>query len=195
MLSELLKNKRLFYQLYNIDKETAQRYRQWPCPHCGDPLYFANYYRKPRGEPEGIPEEYFIKFSLCCGTQGCRQRLSPPSTRFLGRKVYWSPVILSIITDCQNHFKGKTLADLTRHTGISRHTLKRWLGFFRNTFPASPTWRKIRGYVSAYVGNDTLPSSLVNYYLTIKSKAEEALVSCLTFLSGDFTMYPEIRAG
>ena len=38
MLSELWKNKRLFYQLYNIDKETAQRYRQWPCPHCGGPL-------------------------------------------------------------------------------------------------------------------------------------------------------------
>ncbi len=76
MQSGLIKNKNLFIHLYEIDKNTAKHYRQLPCPHCGGPLYFSNCMRKPRGEPEDVPEEFFIQFSLCCGTEGCRKRLA-----------------------------------------------------------------------------------------------------------------------
>ena len=195
MLSELLKKKSLFYHLYKIDKETAEQYRQLPCPYCGGSLYFGNYLRKPRGEPDGIPEEYFIRFSLCCGTEGCRRRLIPPSCRFLDRKVYWFVVILSLIADRQNGTEKITIFELSLKTGISRNTIKRWICFFYDTFPASRTWLKIRGQVSACVSNNKLPASIVNYYLKLKSCAKDALVSCLVFLSGGSDMDQKIRAG
>ena len=86
MLSEVLKNESLFQDLYKIDLATAEQYRQMKCPHCQGPLYYANYPRKPRGEPDGVSEKYFLQFSLCCGAQGCRRRLIPPTCRFLGKK-------------------------------------------------------------------------------------------------------------
>jgi len=191
MLSELIKKKSLFSHLYKIDKETAERYRKLPCPHCGGPLYFSNYMRKPRGEPDDVPDKYFIRFSLCCGTQGCRKRFIPPSCRFLGRKVYWFAVILCVLTDWQNSLKKITRFDWCIRTDISRNTIMRWLTFFSDRFPASRTWLEIRGQVSACVSNNKLPSSLINYYQTFKSTAEDALVASLIFLSGGVG----IRAG
>ncbi len=191
MISELIKNKNLFSHLYKIDKTIAERYRRLPCPHCSGPLYFSNYMRKPRGEPDGVSDKYFIRFSLCCGTEGCRKRFMPPSCRFLERKIYWFAVILCIVSDWQNNVQKTTLFDWSKRTGISRHTIKRWITFFQVTFPASRAWRKIRGQVSACVYNNKLPSSLVNYCRSLKSTAKDALISSLVFLTGG----PGIRAG
>jgi len=191
MLSELIKKKNLFSHLYTIDKQTAEDYRQLPCPHCGGPLYFSNYKRKPRGEPEGVPEEYFVQFSLCCGTQGCRKRLMPPSCRFLGRKIYWFAVIVCILTDWQNNNEKVTIFDLSIQTGICWNTIKRWLAFFHDTFPAGRTWGMLRGQISACVRNNTLPSSFINYCRKFKSNVKDTLVSSLILLSGG----SKIRAG
>jgi hypothetical protein len=191
MLSELIKKKNLFSHLYEIDKKTAERYRQLPCPYCGGPLYFSNYMRKPRGEPEDVPEKYFIQFSLCCGTEGCRKRLTPPSCRFMGRKIYWFAVILCILTDFQNTNEKATVSDWSMRTGICRNTIKRWLAFFHDTFPASRIWRRLRGQISACVRNSSLPSSFINYCRTLKSTAKDALVIGLICLSDG----SKIRAG
>ena len=191
MLSELIKNKNLFSHLYKIDKKTAEQYRQLPCPHCGGPLYFSNYMRKPRGEPEDVPDKYFIRFSLCCGAEGCRKRLMPPSCRFLGRKIYWFAVIVCVLTDWQNANEKASMADWSVRTGICRHTIKRWIAFFHETFPTSRTWRRIRGQISACVRNSSLPSSFINYYRKLKSNAQDTLVSSLMILSGG----SKIRAG
>ncbi len=51
MLSKVIENESLFWDLYKIDLATAELYRQKKCPHCQGPLYYANYFRKPRGEP------------------------------------------------------------------------------------------------------------------------------------------------
>lgn len=195
MLTEALQKKNLFYRLYLIDKASADFYRQQPCPKCGGPLYFGNYFRKPRGEPEDTPEEYFLQFSLCCGITGCRRRLTPPSCRFLGQKVYWFPVLVSVVSDWQNGFFGNRFMGLVFETGISRHTLKRWVQYFKDTFPASSLWRKLRGQVPACVSNTHLPSSLVNFYLTLKTNAAKALIASLTFLSGRSCSHSKIRAG
>lgn len=191
MLSELIKKKNLFSHLYTIDKQTAEHYRQLPCPHCGGSLYFSNYMRKPRGEPEGVPEEYFVQFSLCCGTEGCRKRLMPPSCRFLGRKIYWFAVIVCILTDWQNTNEKVTIRDLCIQTGICRNTIKRWLSFFQDTFPSSQTWRRLRGQISACVRNSNLPASFINYCRKFKSNAKDTLISSLILLSGG----SKIRAG
>ncbi|MBF0234993.1 MAG: hypothetical protein HQK65_18450 [Desulfamplus sp.] len=195
MLSELLKKKSLFFLLYTIDKEIAEQYRSKRCPYCGGPLYYANYLRKPRGEPEGVPEECFILFSLCCGTEGCRCRVTPPSCRFLGRKVYWFVVILITAVDWQNNTEESSIFKLSKQLGISRNTLKRWFTFFRETFPRSQPWQRVRGQVPASVKNEALPSSLINHFLKVKSCAEEAVISCLKFLSLGADICSKIRDG
>ena len=102
MLSKLLKKKSLFCILYKIDKKIAEQYQAKPCPHCGGPLHYANYLRKPRGGPDDIPEKYLLQFSLCCGAKGCRRRVKVPSCRFNGRKVYRHAFILIVISERQN---------------------------------------------------------------------------------------------
>jgi len=194
MLSELLKNKNLFYHLYTIDKNVAEQYRQMPCPFCGGPLHFANYLRKPRGEPDGVPEECFIRFSLCCGTEGCRHRVMPPSCRFMGRKVYWHVVILIILSDWQ-HKAATNIFNLSKLFDVSRNTVTRWIAFYQDIFPSSPQWQLIRGQVAASIKNNELPANLVNYFLSFKSCAKSALVSCLKFLSQGSEFCQKTRAG
>lgn len=194
MLSELLKNKSLFYHLYTIDKDIAEQYRQMPCPYCGGPLYFANYIRKPRGEPEGVPEECFTRFSLCCGNEGCRHRVMPPSCRFMGRKVYWHIVILVIISNWQNK-KNLNIFKVSKLFDVSRNTITRWITFYQDIFPSSPQWQMIRGQVSVFIKNNKLPANLINYFLSFKSCAKDALVSCLKLLSQGSGFCKKIRAG
>lgn len=195
MLSELLKKKSLFHNLYTIDKNIADKYREKPCPYCGGPLHFANYLRKPRGEPDGLlSEEYFLRFSLCCGKEGCRHRVMPPSCRFLGKKVYWHPAILSIVTDIQSK-ESCSIPKLADLLTISRNSITRWLDFYANIFPSSSQWKIIRGLVITSVKNNELPAGLVNHFLSIKSSAQEALVSCLKFLIKGTAICQKIRAG
>jgi len=193
MLSEPLKNKSLFNHLYSIDKKIAEQYRQMSCPYCSGPLHFANYLRKPRGEPEGVSEECFIRFSLCCGKEGCRRRVMPPSCRFMGRKVYWYVVILVILSDWYN--KATNIFKLSKLFGVSRNTIDRWIVFYQDVFPSSPQWQLIRGQVAASIKNNELPANLVNYFLSFKSCTKDALVSCLKFLSQGSEFCQKIRAG
>lgn len=195
MLSEVLKNESLFSDLYKIDLAIAEQYRQKRCPFCKGPLHYANYPRKPRGEPDGLSEEYFLRFSLCCGKEGCRRRLIPPSCRFLGRKVYWYAAILTIVSDWQSKIQNMTISKLAREMMISRNTLKRWIHFFKNTFPVSFQWKRLRGRVSAIVKNAHLPGNLINFYLQQQSNIEKALISCLFFLSQDVEISQKTRAG
>lgn len=53
-------------------------------------MHRADYDRKPRGGPEHWSERH----SFCCDQDGCRRRHTPPSVRFLGRKVYVGFVVV-----------------------------------------------------------------------------------------------------
>jgi hypothetical protein len=194
MISEPLQNERFFYELYIIDTRIAEYYRRMPCPHCNGPLYFSNYFRIPRGETVvGLPKEYFIRYSLCCGNEGCRRRVIPPSCRFLDRKVYWHAAILIIMSEFQN--TKVCVFKLAKKFNISRNTIARWIKFYQNIFPSSRKWQKIRGMVAAFITNDELPSNLVNHFLNLKSSAQDALISCLKFLSKGSGFCHKIRAG
>ncbi|MCA1793740.1 MAG: helix-turn-helix domain-containing protein, partial [Desulfobacteraceae bacterium] len=88
-----------------------------------------------------------------------------------------------------------TISKLARKMGISRNTLKRWIHFFKNTFPVSVQWKKIRGSVSSIVKNDCLPGNLINSYLKQQSNIEKALISCLKFLSQGGEISQKLRHG
>jgi len=183
MLPELLQKVSLFSLLHRIDMDLARQHRQGGCPYCGGPLHQANYTRKPRGGPDDIPEDCLLRLSLCCGREGCRRRSLPPSTRFMGRRVYWSCVILVAMTLRQNRLDGMSANKLSRLLGVTRKTLIRWASYFREIFPSSAKWQRLRGRVSPSVRDSELPGSLVEFFLLNSESPEKGLIACLRFLA------------
>ena len=183
MLTELLHRVSLFRLLRTIDSDLAQKTRQQHCPYCGGPLYQSNYARKPRGGPTTIPEAYLIRESLCCGREGCRKRTLPPSCLFMGRRVYWGCVILVVMALRQQRLRGASARKLQTIFEISRSTLARWFAYFKEEFPRSARWQRLRGRVICGVENERLPTSLLECFLGGAHTAEGGLVGCLAFLA------------
>src|SRR5690606_40488518 len=78
-----------------LDEAVAERVRVGRCRHCGGRLDRADYPRKPRGGSLAPGAEAWSKrLSLCCAQEGCRRRATPPSVRFLGRRVYAEVVVV-----------------------------------------------------------------------------------------------------
>jgi len=185
MLSELLEKVSLFHILHRIDTDICQQLRQKGCPYCGGPLHQSNYERKPRGGPSNIPDEYLIRQSLCCGRLECRRRALPQSCLFMGRRVYWGCVILVIITLKQNKTDSASARRLQEMFEISRQTLQRWIDYFRNEFPVSQHWQRLRGRMASTVSNNDLPAGLVHYFIENFPSPQQALVGCLQFLASE----------
>lgn len=183
MLSELFQNVSLFRLLHQIDKDLAEACRQAGCPFCQGPLHMAPYLRKPRGGPPNIPEQYQVRLSLCCSRENCRRRVLPPSCLFMGRKVYWGAVILIITTLRQRKPQEPSINMLERKFDVPRNTIVRWIHYFRDIFPGSAPWQRLRGQVSPQVKNHDLPGSLVEYFLSYHPTSAGGLINCLRFLA------------
>ncbi len=179
MLTELLQKSSFFHLLYRIDQSLLKQQQEKQCPYCGGPLYQSNYIRKPRGGPNNIPEDYLIRFSLCCGSESCRKRTLPKSCRFMGRRVYWAAIILIVMALRQKRNNSASAGKLRRLFNISRNTLKSWFRYFEETFPQSSTWQRIRGMVEPTVKNNALPGALFWLFLLNLHNVEEALIQCL----------------
>src|SRR5258708_166628 len=95
MVDEIDLGGEFFRLLEQLDEGMARQVAAKGCPRCAGPLHRGNYKRKPRGAliaPAG--ETSVVRFSLCCGREGCRKRATPPSVRFLGRRVYLGAVVI-----------------------------------------------------------------------------------------------------
>lgn len=183
MLPELLQKSKLFSILYQIDLDLAQKCRENGCPFCGGALHQANYSRQPWGAPKDIADEQMIRQSLCCARQGCRKRTLPPSCLYFGRKKYWSAVILVVMALRQNKHQRAICIKLMRLFAISYKTILRWRDWFRDIFPTTRQWIRLRGRVSASIDSSLLPAGLLDYFLHTHESAEAALVGCLAFLA------------
>ena len=113
--------------LLSIDRDLAECARRQGCP-CGGRLHCANYPRAPLGGPEQLPDEYRQRFSFCCERDGCRKRLTPPSVRFLGRKVYLGAVVV-LISAMRQGPTPRRARELSRLFGVDRATIARWQTF------------------------------------------------------------------
>jgi hypothetical protein len=114
--------------------------------------------RKPRGGPDDSIGELALRFGLCCGKPGCRRRVLPPSTRFLGRRVYFS-IIVTLVSALRQAPTPTRMRKLTKELGVDRRTVERWQRWWRDEFPSSPGWRVGRGRFSAT--DDPAPRSMV----------------------------------
>jgi hypothetical protein len=184
MLPELLKKTSLFSLLYQIDLDLAKQSREQGCPYCQGPLHQANYDRKPWGIAEDIPHEQRVRQSLCCGREGCRRRVLPPSCIFWGRRKYWAGIILVIMTLRQNRPESASSKKLMTMFGICRVTLFRWISWFREEFPVSQQWKRIRGRISASINSNKLPGDLLDYCIQQGGGDEDGFVRCLRLLAG-----------
>lgn len=183
MLPELVQRISLFQLLHCIDIDLAAIHREKRCPHCGGPLHQANYLRKPRGGHPQVPEECCVRQSLCCGREGCRHRSLPPSCMFMGRRVYWRCIVLIVTALRQRRPNGISAGKLARMFSIPRKTLMRWFDYFREHFPGSAAWQKIRGRLGARVIDAELPGSLLSHFIEQSADALSGLVGCLRFLA------------
>jgi hypothetical protein len=148
-----------FALLEQQDKQIAQRVAAQGCPHCGGPLYRGDYERKPRGALVAPAGQAFVRrFSFCCGREGCRKRATPPSLRFLGRRVYLGAVVIvaSLVAQAL-----AAAAALRRVTGVPARTIQRWLVWWRGPFVTTEVFVAICARLVG-VAIDALPAAIVD---------------------------------
>ena len=163
MYHDLLRDASFWRFLFSVDQDLAAIARKKGCP-CGGRLHCANYLRKPRGGPDDLPEECDYRLSFCCDRDGCRKRVTPPSVRFLGRKVYLFAVVI-LVSAMRQGPTPRRVSELSRLFGADRRTIARWQVFWREHFPQTPFWKVARGRLVPAVAMVVLPRSLLEAFL------------------------------
>jgi len=147
-----------FRTLTAIDTAITAGVASAGCRFCGGRLHRGDYERKPRGGLLAVAAEAFRRrFSLCCGRDGCRRRATPPSVRFLGRRVYvGAAVVIASVFALAFAAAGA----VRRATGIPSRTTRRWLRWWRGPFVVTPVFIEIAARVIA-LDRARLPSSIL----------------------------------
>ena len=185
MYQAVLADARFHEQLLVFDRDLAAAARAARCWLCGGALHSASYDRKPRGSlarvlarPGGLDQEFAERFSFCCAVDGCRKRTTPPSLRFLGRKVY----LATMVTLISAMLLGTTparLARLSAMPGIDRRTLARWRTWWRSSFTDGPFASVAKAALVPPLDIAGLPVSLLDRFA---GDIEQKLTALLRFL-------------
>lgn len=190
MCQNILRNARLIPALLKIDEELAAETRKEGCA-CGGVLHAANYARKPRGGPS-VDGAQDLRLSYCCDREGCRRRHTPPSVRFLGRRVYLGAVVVLVTA----MFHGLTAGRARRIRelfGVGERTLARWRKWWRETFTGSTFWKSARAGFSPPVDDEALPLSMLDRLGGETSF--DGVIGTLRFLSPVTTSWRPKEAG
>jgi hypothetical protein len=173
-MMSLLVDDRFYHVLARIDCDLAETARRERCK-CGGRLHSARFPRKPRGVPPHDGDDR--RASFCCAT--CRKRTTPPSVRYLGRRVYPGAVV-TLATAMQYGATRERLRRLRALLGVSRRTLARWRRWWTEVFVESGFWKAAKAAFSPPVSTSTAPMSLLERYV---GDATAQLVSLLRFLA------------
>jgi hypothetical protein len=159
----LLTDLRFHRLLLGFDQDLARSACARGCPYCHGVLHSARYWRKPRGLPVGLGEEYRQRFSYCCAVQECRKRKTPVSLRFLGPKVYGAAIIV-LVSALSGGAKSTAMRRLQELVGVSRRTVTRWHRWWCETFVSTPFWQSARASFDTPVSTAALPASLLERF-------------------------------
>lgn len=176
MFDQIKFGREFFVALVEIDEKTVKQVAEGDCPLCGGPLHRSDYARKPRGAlMAAAGEEFLTRFSLCCGSEGCRKRATPPSLRFLGRRVYLGAVVIvaSVIAQAL-----ATAEAIRKATGVPARTTRRWRGWWQGAFLSSEVFVALCARLIG-VAAEELPKSVV---LSLVGTPEERVQSLLQWL-------------
>lgn len=175
---KFIHNVRLHKLLVKFDHDLARAARAQGC-YCGGKLHSAHYPRKPKGVPANVREFYCERLSLCCAEDDCRERMTPPSLRFLGRRVYVAVTML-LVSVMVNGGTRAQLSELSREFGVDRHTIARWREWWCTTFVQTRFWQAKQAAFAPPVDQSRLPASMFERVL---GRPLRQLVNLLRFLT------------
>lgn len=165
---------KLFQLLEKIDTDVVGEVRSKGCLLCGGKLHRSDYERKPRGGPQ-----WDVRFSLCCAKEGCRKRNTPPSVRFMGRRVYAGLVVV-LVSAMIHGLTPERVKSLRQALGIDRRTLDRWRQWWLVTFLESSFWREARARFMPPLCIKTMPLPLCQSF---DIQRRDRLLDLLKFLA------------
>jgi hypothetical protein len=158
MVHEVRLEREFFSLLEQEDGRIAEQVAAAGCPSCGGPLHRSDYERKPRGALFAPGSESSVeRFSLCCGREGCRKRATPPSLRFLGRRVYAGAVVVVASAVAQALTRA---SEQKRATGVPPRTTRRWLAWWQGAFVSTEVFVALRAHLVG-VAVESLPTPLL----------------------------------
>lgn len=163
MYQALLADARFHALLLAFDRDLANAARRAGCALCDGVLHSARYRRKPRGRLCKLGDEHDWRFSYCCAVDGCRTRATPPSLRFLGRKVYLAAMVV-LVAIMRHGITEPRIKQLSEAAGISRRTIARWRRWWHKVFTATPFWQVARAAFMPPVDQDRLPAALLERF-------------------------------
>ena len=90
--------------------------------------------------------------------------LTPPSVRFLGRKVYLHAVVILVAAMRQGP-SPRRVRELSQLFGVDRRTIARWQLFWREHLPRTSFWKAARGFLIPPAEDAELPRALLHAIL------------------------------
>ncbi len=163
-----------------FDADLAAAEHRRGCQFCGGRLDRNGYPRKPRVPGwVTLPAEYDRRFSFSCATRTCRRRHTPPSARFLGRRVYLGAIVV-LATAMQQGVTPWRQSRLRRELGVSRQTLVRWRTWWTESFAGSDFWKVAKAAFAPPVDEAAVPFALI---MRFAGDAVAQLGAVMNFLS------------
>jgi hypothetical protein len=104
--------------------------------------------------------------------------LTPPSVRFLGRRIFLAAVVVLAAIVREGITDGR-LQRLEQVVRVDRRTVERWRRWWRQTFTQSPFWRAARAAFMPPLDPDRLPAALLERFA---GDVASRLVALLRFL-------------
>jgi transposase len=176
-----------FSFLQEIDLKIASQVAQAGCPWCGGRLHRSDFERKPRSDLFVAPtvELPQRRLSFCCGVQGCRRRVTPPSVVFLGRRVYLGAVVVvasavALVRDMVASLAAHAPATQLPATQVPARTLRRWSRWWQAELTVTSLFVALRGLLASPVDTARLPCSLLE---RLSGGAVEQLTALLKLLA------------
>lgn len=154
MSSRVLTVSQLFQLLLDIDQELATATQNRGCPYCGGKLYCGDFARKPRGCPKRFVAAYSSRLSFDCSK--CRRQTTPPSVRFLDRRVYLGAVLVPAGSS-----RPRQRSWLSRLLRVPERMIERWRQWWQRDFVATAVYRSLRGQFLPRLSTDALPTNLL----------------------------------
>ena len=172
-----------------FDRDLAAEMRSKRCQLCGGRLDQDHFPRKPR-VPSWVelPDGYDERFSYSCAVDGCRKRHTPPSARYLGRRIYLG-VIVVLATAMQQGLAPWRLRRLRDELGVSRQTLERWRTWWQECFVESAFWKAAKAAFSSPVGE--IPRSLLECFAGDDAERLAALLRLVSPMSTPADYVPD----
>ena len=173
-MENLLRDPAFCKLLEKVDFDLTVKVQNQGCQHCQGCLHRSDYQRKPRGGPD-----WDRRYSLCCSREGCRKRMTPPSVRFLGRKVYTAVVVI-LLSAMMYGLQKKRMKRLQDELGVDRRTLNHWRTWWKERFVQSVFWKAKRALFRRPVDTETMPVGLITAFA---AHNDQGLLNLLIFLS------------